>query len=213
MLQIEIPGREQPLRLDVLVLDYNGTIACDGQLIDGIGERIRELCTKLPVYILTADTYGTQGGDRPEALRRPEGLCRRQRLQRCSDVRSCGTRDCGSGHRGHVCRPPVPRRRSGPRRSRRAGSAVEAEPPAGDSAELIPESADGFSKNTRQTMKGSTICLVFLLKTDRKTSVGSGEDDLIQFQHQRHRKDTCHGRKNVVNRRVIRPAVIQDGKL
>ena len=49
MLQIEIPGREQPLRLDVLVLDYNGTIACDGQLIDGI----------LPVYILTADTYGT----------------------------------------------------------------------------------------------------------------------------------------------------------
>ena len=59
MLQIEIPGREQPLRLDVLVLDYNGTIACDGQLIDGIGERIRELCTKLPVYILTADTYGT----------------------------------------------------------------------------------------------------------------------------------------------------------
>ena len=56
MLQIEIPGREQPLRLDVLVLDYNGTIACDGQLIDGIGERIRELCTKLPGYILTADT-------------------------------------------------------------------------------------------------------------------------------------------------------------
>ena len=49
MLQIEIPGREQPLRLDVLVLDYNGTIACDGQLIDGIGARLRELCTKLPV--------------------------------------------------------------------------------------------------------------------------------------------------------------------
>ena len=46
MLQIEIPGREQPLRLDVLVLDYNGTIACDGQLIDGIGG-IREALSAL----------------------------------------------------------------------------------------------------------------------------------------------------------------------
>ena len=59
MLQIEIPGREHPLQLDVLVLDYNGTIACDGHLIEGISERIRNLCDKLPVYILTADTYGT----------------------------------------------------------------------------------------------------------------------------------------------------------
>ncbi len=59
MIQIEIPGREQPLELDALVLDYNGTIACDGALIEGIGERIQELCGRLPVYILTADTYGT----------------------------------------------------------------------------------------------------------------------------------------------------------
>ena len=59
MIQIEIPGREQPLELDALVLDYNGTIACDGQLIEGVGERIRALSAKLPVYILTADTYGT----------------------------------------------------------------------------------------------------------------------------------------------------------
>ena len=59
MIQIEIPGREQPLQLDVLVLDYNGTIACDGHLIEGVAERIRKLCAKLPVYILTADTYGT----------------------------------------------------------------------------------------------------------------------------------------------------------
>ena len=59
MIQIEIPGRETPLVLDALVLDYNGTIACDGQLIDGVAERIRALCSLLPVYILTADTYGT----------------------------------------------------------------------------------------------------------------------------------------------------------
>jgi P-type E1-E2 ATPase len=59
MIKIEIPGREQPLVIDALVLDYNGTIACDGDLIEGVPEKIRELCSNLPVYILTADTYGT----------------------------------------------------------------------------------------------------------------------------------------------------------
>ncbi len=58
MIRIEIPGRE-PLVLDCLVLDYNGTVACDGALIEGVGERIRALSAQMPVYILTADTYGT----------------------------------------------------------------------------------------------------------------------------------------------------------
>ena len=59
MIRIEIPGREEPLVIDALVLDYNGTIAEDGTLIDGIGERIKELARQVRVVVLTADTFGT----------------------------------------------------------------------------------------------------------------------------------------------------------
>ena len=59
MIQIEIPGRKEPLVIDALVLDYNGTIARDGVLIDGIGERIKELARRIRVFVLTADTFGT----------------------------------------------------------------------------------------------------------------------------------------------------------
>jgi len=57
MLEINIPG--QPLlRLEHLVLDYNGTLACDGQLLD-ILPALRLLAKDLQIHILTADTYGT----------------------------------------------------------------------------------------------------------------------------------------------------------
>ena len=52
MIRIEIPGRDI-IEIEHIVLDYNGTIALDGQLIEGAAWRIREL------YVLTADTYGT----------------------------------------------------------------------------------------------------------------------------------------------------------
>ena len=59
MIKIEIPGRET-IEIEHVVLDYNGTIALDGQLIAGAARRIRELsrsCAR--IYVLTADTYGT----------------------------------------------------------------------------------------------------------------------------------------------------------
>ena len=58
MIKIEIPGREA-IEIEHVVLDYNGTIALDGQLIAGAAERIRELSKLARVYVLTADTYGT----------------------------------------------------------------------------------------------------------------------------------------------------------
>lgn len=58
MIVIEIPGRE-PLRIDHVVLDYNGTVAADGMLLEGVGERINRLKEQVCVYVLTADTYGT----------------------------------------------------------------------------------------------------------------------------------------------------------
>ncbi len=58
MLAIEIPGSP---RLDIahLVLDYNGTIARDGDLIEGVAEGLKRLGDRLTIHVLTADTHGT----------------------------------------------------------------------------------------------------------------------------------------------------------
>lgn len=59
MIEIEIPGRDEPLRIRSVVLDYNGTVARDGRLLPAAAERIRALAGRAAVYVLTADTYGT----------------------------------------------------------------------------------------------------------------------------------------------------------
>ena len=58
MLKIKIPGREE-LILNHLILDYNGTIAEDGNIIEGIRPRLAELCKDLSISVITADTHGT----------------------------------------------------------------------------------------------------------------------------------------------------------
>lgn len=58
MIEINIPGRDI-LRIEHLVLDYNGTIAVDGALIEGVQERLMQLLPHVSIYVLTADTYGT----------------------------------------------------------------------------------------------------------------------------------------------------------
>ena len=59
MIEISIPGRGT-LRLEHLVTDVNGTLAVDGQLIEGVAERIGSLKDRLTVHMLTADTHGRQ---------------------------------------------------------------------------------------------------------------------------------------------------------
>jgi P-type E1-E2 ATPase len=58
MITIDIPGRDM-ITIEHLVLDYNGTVAEDGQLIDGVEERMRALKGLVNIHVLTADTYGT----------------------------------------------------------------------------------------------------------------------------------------------------------
>lgn len=58
MLCIKIPGREE-LTLSHLILDYNGTIAEDGEIIPGIAPRLEALAKVLSIYVITADTHGT----------------------------------------------------------------------------------------------------------------------------------------------------------
>jgi len=57
MMIIDIPGH---IRLEIkhVVCDYNGTIAVDGKLIDGVREIINELSEDMEFHVITADTYG-----------------------------------------------------------------------------------------------------------------------------------------------------------
>lgn len=57
MIEIDIPGHKK-LRLEHLVLDYNGTLACDGQLIPGVAGELRTLAENMQIHVLTADTFG-----------------------------------------------------------------------------------------------------------------------------------------------------------
>ena len=49
MITVKIPGREE-ITLSHLVLDYNGTIAEDGEIIEGIRSRLEVLKDKLGIY-------------------------------------------------------------------------------------------------------------------------------------------------------------------
>lgn len=58
MLNINIPGCKN-LKVEKIVFDLNGTIACGGKLIEGVQDGINRLAADFEVYILTADTFGT----------------------------------------------------------------------------------------------------------------------------------------------------------
>ncbi|MFW6216897.1 MAG: HAD family hydrolase [Desulfohalobiaceae bacterium] len=57
MLQIDIPDFGD-LPLEHLVMDYNGTLAVDGEPVPGVRERVSELAEKVQVHVITADTFG-----------------------------------------------------------------------------------------------------------------------------------------------------------
>lgn len=57
MIDINIPGFRH-LQLAHLVLDYNGTLAIDGQLIPQAGDTLAALSEALQVHVITADTFG-----------------------------------------------------------------------------------------------------------------------------------------------------------
>ncbi len=57
MLEVEIPGRRRFV-LENLVLDVNGTIAVDGEIIEDVIERIHKLAEYLNVFVVTAGTHG-----------------------------------------------------------------------------------------------------------------------------------------------------------
>jgi len=50
---------ERQLELTTAIFDLNGTLTVHGELIDGVGDRIRRLSEQLHVLLLSSDTYGT----------------------------------------------------------------------------------------------------------------------------------------------------------
>ncbi|HXZ47524.1 MAG TPA: hypothetical protein VEG27_00810 [Usitatibacter sp.] len=57
MIRLDIPGFGARA-LEHLVLDYNGTLAEDGAIVDGVKERLLRLSRDLVVHVVTADTFG-----------------------------------------------------------------------------------------------------------------------------------------------------------
>ncbi len=57
-MKVNIPdfGR---IELTSLVMDYNGTLAVDGELLPGVGDYLKALSRDLNLYVVTADTFGT----------------------------------------------------------------------------------------------------------------------------------------------------------
>ena len=61
MIEIAIPGYRD-LQLEHAVFDYNGTLAVDGILVEGLAKSLRQLAQRLSVHVLTADTFGKVEG-------------------------------------------------------------------------------------------------------------------------------------------------------
>ncbi len=56
---MNIPGRGT-VQLEHLVCAVNGTLAVDGQLIDGLKKPLSALSDRLVLHLITADTHGRQ---------------------------------------------------------------------------------------------------------------------------------------------------------
>ncbi len=57
MIDVVVPGHRH-FRLEHLVLDYNGTLARDGMLLEGVTEKLTALAPHIHVHVITADTQG-----------------------------------------------------------------------------------------------------------------------------------------------------------
>jgi P-type E1-E2 ATPase len=58
MLNLSIPGYGE-LHLEHVVFDFNGTVAIDGTLIDGLDMHLRALAKHFTLHVVTGDSSGT----------------------------------------------------------------------------------------------------------------------------------------------------------
>jgi len=90
MIKFNIPGIGE-YQLEYLAMDVNGTLALDGQLLDGVAERIAALRPSLTVHLLTADTHGKQAViDRQLELNATRIAPGNEALQKAEFIRKLG---------------------------------------------------------------------------------------------------------------------------
>jgi P-type E1-E2 ATPase len=90
MIEIEVPGRTH-YRLGHLVLDVNGTLALDGEVIQGVAEKLEELHPLIAVHLITADTQGQQLAiDRALETEAVRITARNEAAQKAAFVRKLG---------------------------------------------------------------------------------------------------------------------------
>jgi soluble P-type ATPase len=61
LIRVELPSGEK-YELSHLVTDFNGTLAVDGVLVEGVRERLTALAKEIEIIILTSDTHGSVEG-------------------------------------------------------------------------------------------------------------------------------------------------------
>jgi soluble P-type ATPase len=54
---VDIPGYGT-VTLEHVVMDYNGTLAVDGRLVEGVKASLKRLSETLNLHVITADTFG-----------------------------------------------------------------------------------------------------------------------------------------------------------
>lgn len=60
-IKLAIPGSET-LHIRQLVLDFTGTLSCDGILLPGVADLLHTLSRYVTITVLTADTFGKAAG-------------------------------------------------------------------------------------------------------------------------------------------------------
>ena len=136
MIELQIPGWGH-LEIQNLVLDFNGTLATDGTLIEGVAQQLCRLHEQgVNIYVITADTNGTvrkecEAGSRADSQHR-------KRKKRPQDVLGKCAFDCGAGRGGSLRSIGATGGCSGYQHHTGTGAAAEPSPPESN-AERVKE--------------------------------------------------------------------------
>ncbi len=100
MLTVDIPGY-RTLQLEHLVMDYNGTLAVDGDIVPGVAPALEKLAAHLKIHVVTADTFGLAAeqlaGSPAQLTVLPPGRQDKAKLDYVNDLGSAGTVAVGNG--------------------------------------------------------------------------------------------------------------------
>ncbi len=100
MITVDIPGYRS-MKLAHLVMDYNGTLAVDGEIEPGVAPALEKLAMHLKIHVITADTFGLAAkrlaGSPVELSVLPPGEQDAAKLNYVNDLGCAGTVAVGNG--------------------------------------------------------------------------------------------------------------------